>query len=471
MSDEGLRELPQIGELVNSTDAEPLHQRARRRFVVAALRESVDALRSHMAAEEGATYGADALREAAFQGAHQILDRQLSPSLRRAINATGIVLHTGLGRAPLCDDAVAALRDCAQAVPLEIVPETGERGSRHAHCEELLCILTGAEAAFAVNNNAAACLLALDSLARGREVIVSRGQLVEIGGSFRMPDVVEKSGARLVEVGTTNRTYVRDYEAAITDETAAILDVHTSNYRIRGFTEQPDLRDLGELAHSHGLSFIFDAGSGALFDTARMGLPGEPVVGDAVQAGCDVVCFSGDKLLGGPQAGIAVGRAEKIDRMRKDPLARAVRAGKLTLAALQATLRAYIRPADSPGALPTIQRIAEPVTSVRARAGKVATALMDVNGVTAETVACTAQAGSGSLPDQEVASAGVTVRADGFRPDALARALRLATPAVYGRVSNNAVLLDLRTVPPDEVEELISVVVNVLRDAIGPGGE
>jgi len=452
-----LRRLPQVGELSESGLAVPLLARARREFVVAALRRVVDGLRSALTAGEHSVSESDLTPEAVVAQAHRELVRLLRPTMRRAINATGIILHTGLGRAHLSVEAVQAIADCARATPVEVDADTGARGSRHDHCEALLTALTGAEAALVVNNNAAACLLALDALASGKEVLVARGHQVEIGGSFRMPEVIAKSGARLVDVGTSNRVYRDDFARAITENTGAILDVHTSNYRITGFVCHPSRRELSQLARSRGIALIFDAGSGALFDAEALGLPHEPRIQDAVADGCDVVCFSGDKLLGGPQAGIAVGRKQPIERMKRDPLARAVRVCKLTLAALQATLAAYIRPEGQPTDLPAHRMIVEPADSVRRRAEEVAAALADVPELDVAVVACTSQAGSGSLPDHEIESWGLQVRHRTQGAEALARRLRQSEPAVFMRISDEAVLLDMRTVEPWEAEEVVSV--------------
>jgi len=425
------------------------------------LRHAVDEARQEILA------GSEALCEAvAIVGrARERLEALLLPALPSAINATGVVLHTGLGRAPLSDEAIRAIVAAAGAAPLEVDLETGDRGDRQRHCRDLLCLLTGAEAALVVNNNAAACLLTLDALAVGREVVVSRGHLVEIGGAFRMPEIIAKSGARLVEVGTTNRTALRDYGAAIGENTAAILEVHTSNYRIRGFTEHPALPDLARLAHERGFPLLFDAGSGALFDLAGLGMPDEPVIDDAISAGCDLVCFSGDKLLGGPQAGIVVGRKALVDRLARDPLARAVRADKLALAALHATLQAHIRPHPGVPAVPALERIAESLPAIRERAAGVAAALASVTGLAAEVVECASQAGSGSLPDQEIPSAGVALRVDGLSPSRLARALREGCPPVFARIVHDAVLLDLRTVPSAQVEGLVDALRNLVAEA------
>jgi L-seryl-tRNA(Ser) seleniumtransferase len=318
----------------------------------------------------------------------------VSISLRPVINATGVILHTNLGRAPLSQETIAAMEECSKGyVNLEINLDDGKRGSRQVHIESLLCRLTGAEAALVVNNNAAAVLLALSALAKRKEVIVSRGQAVEIGGGFRIPDVMRQSGAKLIEVGTTNRTYISDYEDAITDKTAALLRVHSSNFKVIGFTESVAIIDLVALGKRHGISVFDDIGSGCLIDTTRFGLEYEPVVQDSIKAGVDLVMFSGDKLLGGPQAGIIVGREELVARLRKHPLARAVRIDKVRLAGLAATLLHYVK-GEAEDKIPVWRTISMPVGDVDKRARKWCKAV----GTTASVIDGQSMIGGGSIP-------------------------------------------------------------------------
>jgi len=373
------------------------------------------------------------------------------PSLRPVINATGVIIHTNLGRAPLSDEAIAAMAAVSRGYSnLEFGLDAGERGSRFVHLEGVLRQLTGAEAAIAVNNNASALLLALSALARDGEVIVSRGQAVEIGGGFRIPDVMRQSGARLVEVGTTNRTYLRDYEAAISPETVAIMRVHASNFRIVGFTETPDIRQMGRLAHEHGLLLLDDLGSGCLIGTARFGLAPEPTVQDSVAAGAGLTMFSGDKLLGGPQAGIIVGRADLVETLRRHPLARAVRMDKASIAALTATLLHYLR-GEALEKLPVWRMIAEPLAAVRRRARRWARAI----GPAAHLVDGRSMIGGGSLPEESLPTALVAVPGDGAYVGDLARRLRLGEPPVVARIERDALLLDPRTVLPGEEAALL----------------
>jgi L-seryl-tRNA(Ser) seleniumtransferase len=360
------------------------------------------------------------------------------PRLRRVLNATGVIVHTNLGRAPLADAALERVLDVARGYSnLEYDLATGSRGSRQDHCASLLRRLTGAEAALVVNNNAGAVLLALAALAEGREVVVSRGELIEIGDGFRIPDVLARSGARLVEVGTTNRTRAADYERAIGPETALVLRVHQSNFRVVGFTEQPRLEDLARVARRHGLPLVDDLGSGALLP-----LGDEPLARESLAAGADLVCFSGDKLLGGPQAGIVVGRADLVDELRRHPLQRALRADKLTLAALEGTLLC----ADDPDRIPVLRMLREPDEKVRARAERLAAV---VGGAVEETVA---RVGGGALPLAELPSFAAAVEEE------LVTLLRRGDPPVVGIVRDGRLLLDCRTLTENEADEVAAAV-------------
>ena len=368
------------------------------------------------------------------------------PSLVRVINATGVIIHTNLGRAPLSRAAIEAMQRVATGYSnLEYDVETGERGSRFSHLDDTLCRITGAEAGIAVNNNASALLLALSALCRDREVIISRGQLVEIGGGFRIPDVMRQSGAHLVEVGTTNRTYLRDYAEAITDRTAAILRVHSSNFRVVGFVEETPLASLAALARERGLLLLDDVGSGALLDTRDFGLSAEPMVQDSVRAGVNVTLASGDKLLGGPQSGIAVGRREAIETMRRHPLARAVRADKTTIAALAATLDHYAR-GEAVEAIPVWRMLAADPDILGRRARSWSRAC----GAHAVAVPGQSTVGGGSLPSEELPTTVCAVDPPRGNATAFAAALRAASPPIVARISEDRVLLDPRTVDPSE---------------------
>jgi L-seryl-tRNA(Ser) seleniumtransferase len=420
-----LRDLPSVDELARGVD-DPLAIEAAR-DVLARARETIAA---------GGSVGdlAAALRAE--------LRALRAPRLRRVLNATGVIVHTNLGRAPLAAEALERVVDAARGYSnLEYELEEGRRGSRQEHVAEVLRRLTGAEAALVVNNNAAAVLLALAALAEGREVVVSRGELIEIGDGFRIPEVLARSGARLREVGTTNRTRAADYERAIGHETAALLRVHQSNFRVVGFTEQPTVAELAAVARRHGVPLVDDLGSGVL-----VALEGEPSARESLAAGADLVCFSGDKLLGGPQAGVVVGRAELVERLRRHPLQRAVRADKLTLAALEGTLALYLEPGRAASQVPVLRMLEEPAESVRARAARLAEA---VDGEVEETVA---RVGGGALPLAEIASFACSVEEE------LAAPLRVGEPPVVGIVRDGRLLLDCRTLGEAEVDEVAAAV-------------
>jgi L-seryl-tRNA(Ser) seleniumtransferase len=426
-----LRELPSVDELAGRKELEALVDRHGRPLVVASARAALARARE----EVRAGFPAGDLVERTAEE----LAARLRPSLRRVLNATGVVVHTNLGRAPLADAALERVREIGAGYSnLEYDVEAGTRGSRQDHVGAVLRELTGAEGALVVNNNAAAVLLALAALAEGREVVVSRGELIEIGDGFRIPDVLARSGATLVEVGTTNRTRLADYERAITDRTAAFLRVHQSNFRMVGFTEQPRARDLARLAERRGLALVEDLGSGALVETGD-----EPTVAASVEVGAHVVTFSGDKLLGGPQAGIAVGRADLIERMRRHPLQRALRADKLTLAALEGTLALYRAGSRD---LPVLRMLDEPAEAVRARAERLASL---TGGTVEETVS---RPGGGALPVTEIESWACAL------PLELAEPLRRGEPAVVGIVRDDRLLLDCRTLTEAEVEEAAAAV-------------
>jgi L-seryl-tRNA(Ser) seleniumtransferase len=421
-----LRDLPSVDELVRGLD-DPL---------------AVDAARAVLErAREEIRSGSEPGELAARVEAELVALR--APKLRRVLNATGVVVHTNLGRAPLAEAAVERVQEAGRGYSnLEYDLDAGRRGSRQDLVGAILRRLTGAEAALVVNNNAGAVLLALAALAEGREVLVSRGELIEIGDGFRIPDVLTRSGARLVEVGTTNRTHAADYERAIGPDTAAILRVHQSNFRLVGFTERPELRELAELARGAELPLVDDLGSGAFLP-----LHDEPSARESLAAGADLVCFSGDKLLGGPQAGIAVGNAELVERLRRHPLQRALRADKLTLAALEGTLGLYLDPGRARGEIPVLRMLEEPAAAVRTRAERLAGL---VGGAVEETVA---RVGGGALPLLELESYACAVEEE------LAAPLRLGEPPVVGIVRDGRLLLDCRTLSDAEADEAAAAVV------------
>ncbi len=453
MNQDKLRQLPSVDRLLGLEAAQQLIDAFGRERTIDALRESLDAARD--AVSEGAPVP-DA--SALVAGAASRLKRRLTPTLRSVINATGVIIHTNLGRAPLSK----ATREAMDAVSrgystLEYDVEAGQRGHRTAHAEQLLCELVDAESALVVNNNAGAVLLALTGLAQGRGVIISRGQLVEIGGGFRVPDVMRQSGARLIEVGTTNRTHLYDYEAAAmaNEDAAWILRAHHSNFRVVGFTSEPSLSKLVSFGEEHQLPVMDDLGSGALLDTREFGLAHEPMVQESVNAGAAVVCFSGDKLLGGPQAGIIVGQASYVDSLKTHPLARALRPDKLCLTALQETLLHYLRE-EATEKIPVWRMIATSLDEVAERA-TLWRGTLNETGIQAEVVEGRSTIGGGSLPGETLPTKLLALPHE--HPDQLANVLREADPPIISRIEKDRLVLDPRTVLPEEEETLLRNVV------------
>lgn len=444
------KDLPSVDRLIRSPASAALLAEHGHTLVAGEARALLDALRAQALAGE---LPAAAVQPDALDAALRVrIETRLAPRMRRVLNLTGTVIHTNLGRALLAEPALQHLL-AMMAGPnnLEYDLDSGGRGDRDAIVEELLCTITGAQAATVVNNNAAAVLLTIAALARGKEVIVSRGELVEIGGAFRMPDVMAAAGATLVEVGTTNRTHEHDYERAITERTALLMKVHTSNYAVQGFTASVDEAQIARIAHAHGLTMATDLGSGALVDLAAYGLPHEPLPQEKLAAGCDVVTFSGDKLLGGPQAGLIVGTKEAVGRIRKFPMKRALRMSKLPLAALEATLRLYLRPERLAQDLPTLRLLTRPESEIRALAQQLAPAVAAALAprFTVEVAAMQGQIGSGSLPVERLPSAGLAIapvqkKGAGRALDELAAALRALPLPVIARIADDRLLLDLR---------------------------
>ena len=450
MSD--LRRLPSIERLLQNAQAEPLLVEFGRPLTLEAARTVLAEIRA--AAQNGETIPGD---KEILTRIHNWLYAIVSPSLQPVINATGVILHTNLGRAPLSTEAALAMQQAAvNYASLEYNLESGLRGSREVHAEALLTRLTGAEAALVVNNNAAAVLLALSALAKRRAVIISRTQLVEIGGGFRVPDVMKQSGARLVEVGATNRVHLSDYCNAIEETSPAlVLHAHSSNFKLIGFTSEPTLAEVIDAAHQKAIPFLDDLGSGALLDTAAFGLSHEPTVQESLAAGADLVCFSGDKLLGGPQAGIIVGKKALVQKLKKHPLARAVRADKLCLAALSATLLHYLKD-EALEKIPVWQMISEPVDSIRQRAERWQKAIgrgQLVDGLS--TV------GGGSLPEETLPTTIFVL--DLPKPNELLARLRCGNPPVIARIENNRAAFDPRTVLPNQEEVLLAQLKNLFQ--------
>jgi L-seryl-tRNA(Ser) seleniumtransferase len=449
--------VPQVGRLVDSKAFQPLVDAYSRPEVTREVRRELQRLREEASSSQ---FDAGAVEpDVIRQRVQHALELRAYPYYRRVINATGVVLHTALGRAPLASEAVEALaRDAERPLRLEIDLETGDRGGRDEGCAALLRELTGCESAIIVNNNASGTLLILAALARGKRVLVSRGEMVEIGDSFRIPEIMKEGGAILVDVGTTNRTYLRDYESAIDQQTGLILKVHTSNYRIQGFTSEVPIEELVALGRLHAIPVVHDLGSGSMIDLARYAAAGEPLVAHSVAAGADVVCFSGDKLLGGPQAGIILGREDAVRRCRRHALYRALRPGRLTYVALEATLRIYL---DGPAAalerIPALRRLVAPPGELRSRARELASRFSGIAGIRSDVVSCESQAGSGALPARDLESWAVRVVPAGAATahvERLARMLRTGSPSILARVKDDALLLDVRTIDDEEFDEI-----------------
>ena len=459
-----LKGLPKIDDVIGLLEKNGIYAKASKDIVREACRQVVQNLRDQILSAADKTLpsvspdAASAARsvEEIVAGLHRF-------KLKRLVNATGVILHTNLGRAPLCSEAVDRIVEVGRGYSnLEFDLIRGERGLRYDHVGGLICALTGAEDALIVNNNAAAVLLTLNTLAERKEAIVSRGELIEIGGEFRIPDVMTKSNSILREVGTTNRTRLADYEKAIGPNTGVILKVHTSNYRIVGFTEEAELVPLVALGKHHGIPVFDDLGSGCLVDLAAFGLQHEPTVREVLGSGVDVVTFSGDKLLGGPQAGIIVGKKDIVARIKKNPLNRALRIDKFTLAALEATLMRYLAPGDAPRSLRSLKALTEPQGDVRKRARKLMGKLKraGLSGLTYELKDSMAAAGGGSLPTEDIPSAVVAVKSAKMPASRMEARLRRAAVPVIVRVDENEILIDLRTVAEDE----FGFVVDALRN-------
>ncbi len=460
-----LKRLPAVDTVLKESAVQPLLMQHGQVAITRALRALLDTWRKRILQDQWSVADLESALASLPSALAQQVAEATRPSLHPVINATGILIHTNLGRSLLATAAAEQVAQVASSYStLEVDVGTGDRGSRYSHVVQLLCELTGAEDALVVNNNAAAVLLTLAALTADKEVVVSRGQLVEIGGSFRIPEVMAQSGSRLVEVGTTNKTHLFDYERAIGPDTAALLKVHTSNYRLVGFTEEVAGPDLAALAHEHGLLAIEDLGSGVLIDLQRYGLVHEPTVQESVAAGMDVVTFSGDKLLGGPQAGIIVGRRDCIAKLRQHPLTRALRIDKLTLAGLEATLRLYLDEEAAVRKIPTLRMLTLSVEELEVKGRQlVAETLPEVGEVAQlKVVPSWAQVGGGSLPGHDIESVAVAVIPKNISPDELERRLRLGQPAIFTRIHRDQVLLDMRTLQPEE----LSLVRNALCRAL-----
>lgn len=474
-----LRLIPSVNELLELPEISKLTGSYPRQLVVDAIRAVLEDIRQSLTNKKGIfrfdinqkpppceggvkkiveAHAIDLSPQRLYHLVQQSLQQKFC-GIEQAINATGIILHTGLGRAPLADESVKQVQNILKSFcTLEIEKLSGRRGIRYHHIEQLISMITGAEASLVVNNNAAAVLLALDTLASGKEVIISRSQLVEIGGSFRMPDVMSKSGAILVEVGTTNKTYLTDYSNAITERTGLILKVHQSNFKIVGFTETVNLKDLVMLGQTHNIPVMYDLGSGALIDLRKFGLPHEPTVQESIKDGVDIVTFSTDKLLGGPQGGIIAGKKKWVDLLKRNPLTRALRVGKLTIAALEATLKLYLEEDVAIKKVPVLKMMLTPLETIEERCKRL------ISKVTFETKACMdiaiidgiSEMGGGSLPGEGIPTKLISLHSEKIPTEELAARLRGNTSPILSRIEQDRVLLDMRTVYYDEEIEVIA---------------
>jgi len=462
-----LRKIPSVDVLLRDAALQEAAADVPRRIVVDAVRAAVEEARTALLAAPPQDVTEQEVRGRILAAACRRIGQAWAPQYRRAINASGIILHTGLGRAVLPAKAVGQIAgQLAGYSVLQVDLETGKRSRRDGRIEWILQQLTGAEAATVVNNNAAATMIVLNAVARGKEVIVSRGQLVEIGGSFRLPEVMAASGARLVEVGTTNKTHPRDYENAVTENTAAILRVHPSNYRILGFTAEVGLAELVRIAHERNLVMIDDVGAGALLDLSRFGMTDEPTLPDSIRQGADLVTSSADKLIGGSQGGLILGKAAWVEKVRKNPLARILRVGKLTLAALEATLSLFFDESQALREVPTLAMLVRPLPQVAEQAERIARALRercpaaDVNVIDGAS-----QMGSGSLPTRDIPTRLVAIASAKMTPDALAAALRRHTPPVFARIQDDKVVVDPRTLLAGDEQPLTDAIAQALAPA------
>jgi L-seryl-tRNA(Ser) seleniumtransferase len=452
-----LRQLPGVDSLLELVAKEAFFKGIPQTVVTSSVRSVIDAKRQAILNRDSATDASSMLKDRMIEAVKQAVDSAITPNLRRTINATGVVVHTNLGRSLLAPEVIENLVTIAGRYSnLEYDLSIGKRGSRYSNVEDLICEISGAEAAMVVNNNAGAVLLCLETIARGKEVIVSRGELVEIGGSFRVPDVMAKSGGILKEVGTTNRTHISDYENAIGPNTGLLLKVHTSNYSVVGFTAEVSLGELVNLGSAHQLPVMEDLGSGTFIDFSKYGLLKEPTVQESVIADADVITFSGDKLLGGPQAGIIVGKTALIDSIKKNPITRALRIDKLTLAALESTLRLYRDEEKAACIIPTLQMIMLPLGEIQKRAHRLEGRLKKIRDprMHIRLLERSSKTGGGALPLMELPSLCVAVKIEGISPNALEKIMRNNDPPIIARIDNDWYVMDPRTIQEDELSAI-----------------
>lgn len=459
MSQSLFRQIPKTDELLLNGRIEALIDKFSHSVVLDAIRAVLEELREGIKTGEITEIDTDDI----IAHIEKRVDSETTPSLRRVVNGTGVILHTNLGRALLSEDAINAVVDVAANYnTLEYDAKEGRRGSRYAHLEGLICKLCGCEAAMVVNNNAAAVMLILGAITRGREVPVSRGELVEIGGSFRVPEIMEQSGVILREVGSTNKTHAFDYENAINENTGALLKVHTSNFKIMGFTESVSLKEMADIAHSHNLPLIYDLGGGSFCDLSEIGIEGEPTVLECAKTGADIISFSGDKLLGGPQAGIIIGKKEYIEKMKKHPLTRAFRCDKMTIAALCATLSAYSDMEKAKDNIPTLRMIFMPMDELLKKAQFFQKKLKTIDGLDVQVVSELSQVGGGSVPSQMLPTKCVSIKAESMKTSELEEKLRHLKRPIVTRVARDRVLFCMRTTQKEDFGYIASAVKSVL---------
>jgi L-seryl-tRNA(Ser) seleniumtransferase len=460
-----LRSIPSVGKIIERDDVKALLREYSRGFVLKAIQRKLENVRRNILnAQEPLSDKEPITVDFSGDEIKEIIKSFSNNHLKKVINATGVILHTNLGRSILPVEAIDNLRDIAHSYSnLEYDLEEGRRGHRYSHVEELLCEISGAESAFVVNNNAGAVLLTLNALADGKEAIVSRGELIEIGGSFRIPDIMKRSGALMVEVGTTNKTHLSDYEKAISEKTGILLKVHTSNYRIVGFTSEVDLSELIELGEKHNLPILNDLGSGSLIDFSLYGIAHEPTAQDVVKTGIDVVTFSGDKLLGGPQAGIILGKRNILDKLIKNPLNRALRIDKLTLVALESTLRLYLDQETVIQKIPTLRMITLPLETIEKRAFDFKRKLQEniPDHIMVQIIDDTSQVGGGALPSQELPTKVIAIASKAISVQDLEKRLRENKPPIITRINKDQLRIDLRTVDESEEEYLIASIASL----------
>jgi L-seryl-tRNA(Ser) seleniumtransferase len=468
--EELLKSIPAVNDILAAKKSEKIKNNYSRSDLLEGIRYVTDKLRTEILDDDflQADFDKDLLNaDNILDSVENYLKRVYQPEISAAINATGVVIHTNLGRSLLAESAAEAVNNVARHYStLEIDRESGERGGRYSSVQDLLKNLTGAEAVLVVNNNAAAVTLVLAAMAEDKEVVISRGELVEIGGSFRVPEVMEQSGAELVEVGSTNKVYIKDYLNAVTEETGAFLKVHTSNYRIQGFTATVEAEDLVNDAHQREIPVIEDLGSGIIFDLQSYGLPYEPTVKESIDAGIDLVTFSGDKLLGGPQAGIIVGKKKYIEKLEYHPLLRALRVDKFTLAALEATLKLYRNFEEAVDKIPTLKMLTESEHKVRERAEKLFDLLDQNQNLSFKIEKDTARIGGGSYPLTEIKTYVLRVDSDLISSEKLAYKLRQAQMPIFSRIKNHKLIIDLKTVQLNEIELLAAEINRILREEV-----